>query len=106
MLPTTTYKSETDHQWQGDEFTPDKDYKMTRVMFHNVNGLTLKGTDGLDIFINEQRSLQVDVQAISEHCLDTTKFQVVHSATKILRQQCPGQATIQFDSRTDPGLNR
>ena len=57
------------------------------------------------MFINEQSSLKVDVQAISEHCLDTSKFQVINSAREMLRTQYPGRALVQLDSSQEPAIN-
>ena len=74
-------------------------------MFHNIRGLTIKGTDGLDTFINEQLALQVDIQGFSEHCLDTTKFHVVSKTRAILRKQYQGPSILQLNSSTEPAIN-
>ena len=39
-----------------------KDSRTTRIMFHNVNGLSLHGTDGLEMFVNDQVTLEIDIQ--------------------------------------------
>lgn len=52
-----------DHQenaWQGDAITGGKELDIVRMMFHNVNGLTLYGPAGIDMFVHEQQSLDVD----------------------------------------------
>ena len=93
--------------WQGDEIAQGKDDDTdTRMLFHNVNGLSLKGTEGFDVFLNEQALLQVDIQAISEHCLDTTKFRVLHDASEIARLCIPGRHVIQLDSSSEPAIHQ
>ena len=72
-------------QWQGDDISFGKDDGFTRLMFHNVNGLTLNGTDGLEMFVNDQISLEIDIQGITEHCLDTTKYPVYQTAQEIIQ---------------------
>ena len=94
-----------DNLWQGDEISLYKDVNNTRIMFHNVHHLPLHGTDGLEMFINNQVTLQVDLQGFSEHCLDTTKFQIQQTAKNILRQTAPTQATIQLNSSEEPARN-
>lgn len=74
-------------------------------MFHNVNGLTLKGTEGLDLFVHEQQSLDVNVQGITEHCLDTTKPSVFLAAQEILRQTYGANAILLLTSSTEPAVN-
>jgi hypothetical protein len=91
--------------WYGDEIHDDKPPSHTRLMFHNLNHLNLHGTEGLDMFVHEQQSLQVDVQAFSEHCLDTTKFQVNHSAKEIVRRTSVGQSLLHWNSSTESALN-
>lgn len=49
-----------ENQWQGDEITGPKDPDITRMQFHNVNGLSLFGHAGLDMFVNEQATLDID----------------------------------------------
>jgi hypothetical protein len=85
-----------DEKWQGDEIPMNKDKEHTRIMFHNVNGLSVKGTKGIDAFAHEQTTLQVDIQCFSEHCLDTTKFQITHTTHDILQRHYPGQYSIQL----------
>lgn len=74
-------------------------------MFHNVNGLTLHGTEGSDLFVHEQESLEVDVQGITEHCLDTTKFPVYQTAQDIVRQTYGDNALLFLNSSTEPAVN-
>lgn len=47
--------------WQGDEISVIKDENITRMMFHNVNGITTQGCEGIDMFVNNQLSLEVDL---------------------------------------------
>jgi hypothetical protein len=74
-------------------------------MFHNINHLNLYGTEGFDMFVHEQHSLQVDIQAFSEHCLDTTKFLVTHTAKDILRKSSLGQHLLHWNSSTESAVN-
>ena len=94
-----------DHTWCGDNLSYDKEPRMIRIMFHNVNGLPLQGPEAFDTFVNEQINLQVDIQGITEHCLDTTKFQVLHEVQTILRHQYHGQALMQLNSSNESALN-
>ena len=109
MFPTTPHPSATELEksWQGDEIPLDKDNTTdTRIMFHNVNGLTLKGTEGFDVFLNEQALLHVDIQAISEHCLDTTQFRVLTTANEIARKCVKHRYALQLDSSSEPALHQ
>ena len=84
----------------------EKDPSMTRFMFHNINGLQLRGPDGIDMLVNEQARLEIDIQGITEHCLDTTKFQVYQMAQDSVRENYPGQANLQLNSSSEPALNQ
>lgn len=101
----TKQNNSIETKWQGDEISDYKEDHLLRIMYHNVNGLSTKGAEGFDMFIHEQAQLQIDVQGISEHCLDTTKFQVLHTLQEIARRQFPGQSMIQMNSSTTPALN-
>ena len=103
---TRRARIETEDKWQGDNISSPKDSKCTRIMFHNIRHLSLHGTAGVEMFLNAQASLQVDVQAFSEHCLDTTKFQVVNTAKEILRSTFSETATLQLNSSTEPAQNQ
>lgn len=95
----------SDNEWQGDDISDDKPGNSIRMMFHNVNGLSLRGNEGFDMFVNEQATLQIDLQGFTEHCLDTTKFQVTQTAQEITRQHYPGQVALQLNSSTDVAMN-
>lgn len=95
----------TDIAWQGDEISGDAEYNDFRVMFHNVNGLAVKGPESFEMFIHDQSRIQVDIMGISEHCLDTTKFQIMHSIRTTARQHFPGQSLVQFHSSSEPAIN-
>ena len=97
--------SAIENKWQGDELTPLKDSHATRIIFHNVNGLSIRGVEGFDIFIHEQANLQVDIHAFSEHCLDTTKFQVHQAMHDKLQQHFPGQSSLLLTSSEEPAPN-
>lgn len=104
--PQSHTRNIADAKWQGHEFFIDKDPHHTRVMFHNINGLTLHGTKGLDMLVNDQINMQIDVQAISEHCLDTSKFQVLHQANKVLRECTQQQTTLHLASCAEAALHQ
>ena len=93
------------NEWQGDDLSYDKHSQQIRIMFHNVNGLPIKGPEGLDMFINEQINLQVDLQGIAEHCLDTTKVSVLQVAQETLRRQYKGQTLLQMNSSSESALH-
>ena len=75
-------------------------------MFHNINGLSLQGVQGLDTFLSEQEIMKVDIQAISEHCLDTTKLRVGHTVNQIARQCLSQRHVIQLDSSSEPAVHQ
>ena len=58
------------------------------------------------MFLHEQMTFQVDIQAISEHCLDTTRYQVAHDSNAILRQHFQGQGVLQLNSSTEQAINQ
>ena len=91
-------------KWHGDQIKPHKSPGHTRVMFHNVRGLSLEGPECLDIFTHDQSSLHIDIQLISEHCLDTTKFLVTQQIQEKLMRQHPGKAVAQFNSSSEPAV--
>lgn len=97
--------SSVQNEWQGDDISHDKDDNTIRMMFHNVNGLPLKGSEGLDMFINEQINTQVDLQGIVEHCLDTTKFTVLQTAQDSLRRHYKGSTLLQMNSSSESALH-
>ena len=98
-------RNQQDSAWQGDDLSSIKDPQVTRLMFHNVNGLSLTGVEGIDMFVNEQANLFVDVQGFSEHCLDTTKFRVSQSVKDTVRQQYPGKSSVHLQSSSEQALN-
>jgi hypothetical protein len=98
-------QNDTDHKWHGDDISTFKEPGVTRIMFHNVNGLALHGPKGIDMFVNEQDTLHVNIQGISEHCLDSTKIHVTHTANKTLRENFPGTAMLQLSSSSESTVN-
>ena len=100
-----TINVQMDSVWQGDEVSHDKDDHHIRIMFHNVNGLSSHGVEGLDMFVNDQANLQVDIQGFTEHCLDTTKFTVSHGAHEKIREHYQGQTALQLDSSSEAAIN-
>ena len=103
LRPATPHQ--LDSAWQGDDLSSQKDTHATRIMFHNVNGISLRGTEGLDIFVNEQVTLDIDIQGITEHCLDTTKYQVYQTAQDIVRTQAPGLSALSLHSSNESAVN-
>ena len=98
-------QNEMENSWQGHEIQIPKPSDSTRIMFHNIRNLPMHGPEGLEMFIHAQSSMGVDLQGFSEHCLDTTKYEVYHSAKEILRRTFPNPATIQLNSSTEPAQN-
>lgn len=94
-----------DNTWQGDDISGPKDSHVTRVMFHNLNGLSLKGTEGIDMFVHDQALHEVDIQGITEHCLDTTKYRVYQTAQDITRQHSAAQSLLTLHSCEEPAVN-
>ena len=94
-----------DPLWQGDDISNGKDDHHLRMMFHNVNGLSSKGVDGLDMFVNDQADLQIDIQGFSEHCLDTAKFSVFQGARDTISRHYQGQTILQMDSSGEEALH-
>lgn len=108
-LPTAQHQqhipSNQSSKWHGDEINSFKEPTHTRIMFHNINGMSLRGVKGVGMIANEQATLQVDIQCISEHCLDSSKFQVTHTAAEVLQAQYAGKAIIQLSSSSEPAVN-
>lgn len=94
-----------DNTWQGDEISTDKDTHSTRIMFHNVNGLSTHGSAGIDTFAHEQVLLQADIQCFSEHCLDTTKFRVTNAIHETLQRYYPCKHSLQLQSSNEAAVN-
>lgn len=92
------FNPQPDTTWQGDEIIGSKDPANTRMVFHNVNGLPLYGTDGLDMFVNDLATLEVDLCGITEHCLDTTKYHVSHTGQEIVRRHSTIQTLVKLHS--------
>lgn len=67
---------------------------------------SLNGPEGFESFVHAQSTLEVNLQAFSEHCLDTTKFSIHQTTKDILRKTYPAQATIQLDSSTETAPNQ
>jgi len=107
ILPLSTIFSNAplNSSWEGDDLSDLPDEKSLRVMFHNVNGLTIQGPDGFDMFANEQGLLHVDIQGFSEHCLDTTKFHVQHRAQELIRQHYSNQFALHLNSSQEAAVN-
>ena len=103
--PNRSEKHEIENNWQGHEIAEIKPPNHTRIMFHNLNGLALNGINGVDMFLQEQQTLEVDLQAFSEHCLDTSRYQVAHKAASILRHNYQGQSVLQLNSSAAPTIN-
>jgi hypothetical protein len=101
----STSQQPLDDTWQGDNMSTDKDPHATRIMFHNVNGLSSKVNAGIELFAHEQELLQVDIQCFSEHCLDTTKYQVTNRIVESLQRQYPGQHSLQLQSSNESAVN-
>jgi exonuclease III len=68
--------------------------------------MSLQGNKGVAMIANEQETLQVDIQGMSEHCLDSTKFNVINTARETLRQQYAGKAMIVLSSSPEPAVHQ
>lgn len=101
---STTYDP-LETTWHGDEITGFKEQDTIRMMFHNVNGLSLQGASGLDLFVHEQASLNIDLQGLTEHCLDTTKYEVYHKAQDLVRHHSSQQSLLALHSSEEPATN-
>lgn len=101
----STTQRQNDNIWMGDEIIGHKAQGIIRMMFHNINGLSIRATEGLDMLINEQSTLDVDIQGIIEHCLDTTKYQVYQTSQDIVRRQAQQQALLVLHSSRESALN-
>ena len=71
----------------------------------NVRGLSLDGLEGLDLYTQDQIALNIDIQALSEHCLDTTKFSVTQQIYDKITRQLPGQVVTQFNSSSETAVS-
>jgi hypothetical protein len=105
-LLTNYTVNDFENKWQGDEISPQKDHQVTRLMFHNIRNLPIHGPEGVEMFVHAQASLEVDIQAFSEHCLDTTKYQVFHTLKEIVSRTSSSQATIQLDSSSESATHQ
>jgi hypothetical protein len=75
----TTESSPGDILWQGDILNGSKSSDATSMLFHNVRDLDiLSHVQDLDILSHDQQLLTADIQAISEHQLDTQKLTVIN----------------------------
>ena len=99
-------KNDDENKWYGDTVASSKEPHCLRMTFHNVRGLPLRGAQGLEMFLHEQETLQIDIQAFSEHCLDTTKYHVNMTAKEILRTTYSGPSMIHLTSSQEPAVNQ
>ena len=91
--------SSSHDRWQGHEISPAKAPHTFRLMFHNVNGVGSKQyINNMSIIANEQCSLEVDVQGITEHCINIHRFDKLQSG---IRQHITDQKVVM---QIDAGL--
>lgn len=72
----------------------------------NPTNDVIGGPEGFDIFLKELSLLQVDVLGLSEHCLDTTKYRVLHSLQTTAARHSPGRVLLQLDSCSEPAIHQ
>lgn len=59
------------NQWKGHIIVANKPSHTFRMMIHNINGIgTKQFIDNMATLTNEQCSLEVDLQGITEHCIN------------------------------------
>jgi hypothetical protein len=106
FFPRTTQITPQDSAWQGDEIIECKPPHQTRIMFHNVNGIITRGCEGIDMFVNNQKTLEVDFQGIIEHCIDTTNHQVYQAMQTSTRTHASQQALLALHSSAEPSRHQ
>ena len=68
---TNTTQADHNLRWQGHTIPDNKPPKTFRMMFHNINGIGTKNfISNMATLINEQCTLKVDLQGITEHCIN------------------------------------
>ena len=107
LLPTNLKPSPhpLNNKWHGHHISDKKQPHHTRLLVQNVRGISLHGSTGIDILAHDQLSLHVDIQAISEHCLDTTKYSVTQSLKETLYREIQGPSVCQINSSEEPAIH-
>ena len=91
------HQSNPEHheRWQGHEIPIAKSPHTFRLMFHNVNGIGSKQyTNNMATIVNEQCALDVDVQGITEHCINIHHLDTHSKLQSGLRQQIVDQKVV------------
>jgi len=83
------------HDWKGQQPPDEKQPNTFRLMFHNINGIGTKGyISNMATLANEQCSLDVDVQGITEHCINIHHHDTHSRLQSGLRQNIPDQKIV------------
>ena len=86
---------EPSDRWHGHETPTTKPDHTFRIMFHNVNGIGSKNyINNMSILANEQCTLEVDVQGITEHCINIHHFDTHSKLQSGVRQQIVDQKVV------------
>ena len=86
---------EPSDRWHGHETPTTKPAHTFRIMFHNVNGIGSKNyINNMSILANEQCTLEVDVQGITEHCINIHHFDTHSKLQSGVRQQIVDQKVV------------
>ena len=84
-----------DDLWQGHEIPNTKPPHIFHLMFQNVNGIGSKQyANNMATLVNEQCALEVDVQGITEHCLNIHHFDTHSRLQSGLKQQIVDQKVV------------
>ena len=68
----------------------------TRILFHNIRGGKSHEHSIFEDLLHEQLNLQIDIQCISEHQLDTQQYKVTQELHDKIQRTAPGQAVLQL----------
>jgi len=82
-------------EWKGQQPPTDKPDNTFRFMFHNINGIGTKGfIANMAALANEQCSLEVDIQGITEHCINIHHHDTHSRLQSGVRQNLPDQKVV------------
>ena len=91
---------ETHSKWQGHIISDIKPPQTFRMMFHNINGIgTKQFIQNMATITNEQCTLGVDIQGITEHCINVHHMDTHSRLQSGVKQQIGDQkVVIQIDA--------
>jgi hypothetical protein len=103
-IPLTTdntilpIKHTTETTWMGQRPQDTKPNNTLRLLFQNVNGLGPQYAQQLSILANEQLTLDVDILAITEHCVNVHHRDTQKILHNTLRTSIQEKTALQIDS--------